>query len=52
MNMISLCMVGAGTLSSKWYVQPSFAPSKPGNNAGTLASGTFLYKTLSKTSYL
>ncbi len=52
MNMISLCMVGAGTLSSQWYVQPSFAPSKPGNNAGTLASGTFLYKTLSKTSYL
>ncbi len=44
MNMISLFMVGAGTLSSKWYVQPSFAPSKPGNNAGTLASGKFCRK--------
>ena len=35
----------------KMPVQPSFAPSQPGNNAGTLASGKFLYKTLPETSY-
>ena len=52
MTMISLFVVGTGTFLSQEYLQPSFALSKPGINAGTWASRKFLYKTLSKTSYL
>lgn len=50
MNTISLFVVGTGTLSAQECLQPFFAPSKPGINAGTWASRKFLYKTLSQTS--
>lgn len=50
MTLLSLFVVGTGPCSSQECLQPSFALLKPGINAGTWASGKFLYKTLSQTS--